>query len=268
MTTTPSGTPFKSGNITAYLDAIERIEVYDGTLKIGDAIRSDGAMIPPTRDDRSTLWDTYAIEQAQTVQQVNDGAATWEITDALLDLDEQINAHLDLEDRVTDHEQDHSDAGGRLCKDENDDGTCAVCGVGLDKCETCDGLGYHFGGCPDSDATDDAGSVIEPHHALDQIAALYQEDMSGADFIQDVCSILLASGFEYQGCEVVRFVESADPEWDVSLWNATTLAEKVERVRADSSTLAGVLAKKQSGDADPETGWKVVKVVRVEGGAS
>jgi len=205
MTTTPSGTPFTSnmeegGYLTGYLDG-NLFTIFNGGLELGVAKWADDALCAVSRFDHSELWDTYAIEWESNRDPTP-------ITDALSDFDEQIEAHLSLEDRVTDHEQDHSDAGGRLCKDENDDGTCAVCGVGLDKCETCDGLGYHFGGCPDSDATDvrlTGGTLLSADFALDQIAALYTEEMSGANFVNDALPILVAAGFRYtRDGEVVR----------------------------------------------------------------
>lgn len=46
----------------------------------------------------------------------------------------------------------HDRAFGSLCADPDGTGCCAECGVGLEQCDTCRGLGYHRPGCPDSDA--------------------------------------------------------------------------------------------------------------------
>lgn len=44
----------------------------------------------------------------------------------------------------------HADAAGKLCTDDGT-GRCRECGVGLDPCDACDGVGYHVDGCAESD---------------------------------------------------------------------------------------------------------------------
>lgn len=56
--------------------------------------------------------------------------------EALRQIAEQLPAH-----------DDHAAAGGELCHDENDDGCCDTCGVLLDTCLACGGLGYHRTNC-------------------------------------------------------------------------------------------------------------------------
>lgn len=50
----------------------------------------------------------------------------------------------------------HDTAGGTLCT-FGDNGTCEVCGVGEDECPMCNGIGYHNGLCPESEANYDDG---------------------------------------------------------------------------------------------------------------
>lgn len=44
--------------------------------------------------------------------------------------------------------REHSQAYGALCHDGGD-GCCEKCGVGLDECPKCKGIGYHRPECPE-----------------------------------------------------------------------------------------------------------------------
>lgn len=46
----------------------------------------------------------------------------------------------------------HSDAAGALCT-EDDTGCCTECGVAMDTCAVCNGVGYHRAGCRESGDT-------------------------------------------------------------------------------------------------------------------
>ena len=45
----------------------------------------------------------------------------------------------------------HAAAGGDACTDANGDGCCDVCGVHLEDCPDCDGVGYHRAECPQNE---------------------------------------------------------------------------------------------------------------------
>jgi hypothetical protein len=45
---------------------------------------------------------------------------------------------------------DHSGAAGTLCHDDGT-GCCGDCGVCLEACDECDGIGYHADACPQID---------------------------------------------------------------------------------------------------------------------
>jgi hypothetical protein len=48
---------------------------------------------------------------------------------------------------------DHASAAGALCTDDGT-GCCSTCGVSLDVCEQCSGVGYHQAGCSEVEVTD------------------------------------------------------------------------------------------------------------------
>jgi len=48
----------------------------------------------------------------------------------------------------------HADEGGDLCSDTDDTGCCSVCGVLLDRCAICGGVGYHRVSCPEVERAD------------------------------------------------------------------------------------------------------------------
>lgn len=70
----------------------------------------------------------------------------------------------------------HATAAGGLCADDGS-GCCGACGVSLDTCPTCQGLGYHRAGCADSEEVQAAAQERravrrwQDEHGVDEAAA-------------------------------------------------------------------------------------------------
>jgi len=71
----------------------------------------------------------------------------------------ELSSTNDERDRIGTPPADHHLFGGDACTDGGF-GACEGCGVVLEPCEMCDGLGYHRDGCQEIDAPDGAGEVL------------------------------------------------------------------------------------------------------------
>ena len=95
----------------------------------------------------------------------------------------------------------HADAAGTLCI-SGADGTCALCGVAMTKCDHCTGIGYHAAGCQDSDVEFTASNPLA--------AGCYSGTWSGYEIELDSDDTKISCRYGIRGSMMCRVTVGAD----------------------------------------------------------